>query len=158
MRSDSDRDDLGLGRIERNSQVDQLQPECFLERRERSFYFVCPLCSILQTEKNIELLGAESKLRCLCEKFVEPVIENEDQLLEIIDREVELVFPSDLVLFYVRRQEPAAFLLDDVDDVFERLSVAIYQFVFRNVLQIADAFYPEVAEDIQRVSIDEEVL
>jgi hypothetical protein len=100
----------------------------------------------LQPEKNIQLLGAETILRRLCKKFVEPVVENENKLLEIIDREVELVFPSDLVFFYVRSQKPAAFLLDDVDDVLERLSVAIYQFVLRNVLQIPNAFYPEIAE------------
>src|SRR5437868_6522595 len=97
MSNDIDGDDVGLGRIESNAEVDQLQPEITIERRERRFYLVCFCGPILQFEQQIKMLAAKPRVLYLLEQTLETVIEHKYKLLKILDRVVEIKAPLDII-------------------------------------------------------------
>ena len=49
------------------------------------------------------MFSAEIALRHIGKKVVEAVIDNKNKLLEILNREVEIVFPPDVAFLYIGR-------------------------------------------------------
>src|SRR5688500_1761073 len=86
------------------------------------------------------------------------MVENEDKLLEIVDREVEVIIPAHFIFLRIRGQQATAFLLDDVDNILELLPVTRDQIIDGDLPQIANAFYTQVIENVWCVVIDKQIL
>src|SRR5436190_24263445 len=103
------------------------------------------------------MLGAEAAMLNLREQPLQPVIEHKDQLLEILDRIVQLKAPRHAMFFDVWHEQRHTFLLDCVDDMLELASVPADKIVRRNGKQVLDTLQVEIVENVQRVLFNSEV-
>src|SRR5687768_9498755 len=110
-----------------------------------------PCRFVRQTERDVEVLGAESVISDAAEKSVEPVIENEYQLLKIFDCVIKLVAPRDAVFLNIRYEQAVTLLPYGPYDVFKLTAVAVYKLGLRHGEQVFDAVQPEVVKNIQCV-------
>ena len=53
---------------------------------------------------NIDLLGAFCLMIDSSRQLLESAIDDKDQLLEIFNRKIQLVFPADILFLYIRSE------------------------------------------------------
>ena len=100
------------------------------------------------------MLGTQGLVGDCRKKVVEAMIDDKDQLLKILDRVVEIVFPRDAVFFNIRVKKTAAVLPYNIDHLAKLRPVAVDQIVDRYLLQFPDGFYAQLVKDANRVRFD----
>ena len=85
------------------------------------------------------------------------MIEDKYQLLEIVNRKVQLIIPDDIIFFDIRGQQARAVFLDDVDHLAKVFSVAVDQVAGRNLPQLLDIIYSQIVKNADRPFFDLDV-